>query len=148
MNCKSARRYRLRQEVQPALNKVNCLSKFNEQRLKNAASFFSSKRSPLTDAFCGNGLNNGVVVHFHRLGAHQRASNTRNLNNYYLSSSGVSYATTKPLLRAAVIEIAIKAGLNVLVCFISHTLLSVLNKGFIAYIFLTIVVFTHTQVFS
>ena len=60
----------------------------------------------------------------------------------------MSYATTKPLLRAAVIEIAINAGLNVLVCFISHTLLSVLNKGSIDYIFLTIVVFTHTQVFS
>ena len=60
----------------------------------------------------------------------------------------MSYATTKPLLRAAVIEIAINAGLNVLVCFISHTLLSVLNKGSIAYIFLTIVVFTHTQVSS
>ena len=50
------------------------------------------------------------------------------------------YATTKPLLRAAVIEIAIKAGLNVLVCFMSHTLLSVLDKGFIVYRFLTTVV--------
>ena len=52
----------------------------------------------------------------------------------------MSYATTKPLLRAAVIEIAINAGLNVLVCFMSHTLLSVLNKGFIIYSVLTIVV--------
>jgi len=52
----------------------------------------------------------------------------------------VPYATTKPLLRAAVIEIAIKAGLNVLVCFMSHTLLSVLDKGFIVYRFLTTVV--------
>ena len=52
----------------------------------------------------------------------------------------MSYATTKPLLRAAVIEMAINAGLNVLVCFKSHTLLRVLNKGFIIYRLLTMVV--------
>ena len=36
-------------------------------------------------------------------------------------------------------ESAINAGLNVLLCFMSDTLLSVLNKGFVIYNVLTIV---------
>lgn len=53
---------------------------------------------------------------------------------------GVFCVIIELLLRVVVIEIVINVGLNVLVCFMSYILLSVLNKGFIIYNVLIIVV--------